>query len=726
MNAKSKKEYQAKSISSGNELLVSNSIKGTFSEADLMEIFMAKCQDFKLQFNEKLYQKFIDRQKELSTSKVLRMESCGFGPIAAGIIVNCIYQNHDIRVVYFSDNFLGDEGAYCFADLIYNSNSLIAVDLGSNRMTDNGTRTIFSSLRTNSSIACLNIGSKTSIGRNIIGPKTVIEISEMLKENKIISELNLSMTELNSINITGICPGLTINKTLTHLNLSNNNIKSSGAISVLKSLYHSNIIELKMASNHITDDVGPYLSAFLSKNKNISFLDLSVNELGNRFMSSISGQSATNSTLEELILSRNPIGGRGIAAFGAYIILNKKLRVLTVNGCMIETNGFIEFCSDLERNESLQILRIQHNPLTDDGIIKLSETIKNNKFLKEIDLELVEMTDKGAYQLFPSLLESNIENLSIRNNLVHDGNFIQKSIQNNQKLMKLDIEFNDINYSLHKEIMKIIAANQKRWKDNENQRIKYELNHITSSDIQLNEVRKEIKLQREEIYQLKLEKAELERYLKSSDEHRIKRINELDEKNNILGKEVSILMDDCRNQKSEIITKKSQIESDISQLSSKLAREIEVLKTEFKTYQACEGKMDRFNSRKEEEEEKLNKLYKDAKLKYLDMKTNFIAAWQLAHQEKDLIEISENNKEIVADEPKNDKKQTKTKTKSKKETSSKAKSGKSTKKKTDKKNDRKTDQLDPNAPVDPKKQVDETSKQPDDVLITVPGNKVKI
>lgn len=720
---KNRKNNQLKSIPSKNNTIFNPAITirnnifiGSFSEADLMEIFIAKCQDFKLQFNEKIYDKFIDRQKEHSTSKVLRMESCGLGPTAANIVANCIYQTPTLRVIYFADNFLGDEGAYCFADLIYNSNFLIALDLGSNRMTDNGTRTIFSSLKTNNSVSCLNIGSKTSIGRNIIGPKTVKEISEMLKENRIISELNLSMTELNSINIPGICPGLTVNKTLTHLNLSNNNIKSTGAISILKSLYNSNIMELRMAGNHITDDVSPFVSAFLCKNKKISLLDLSVNELGNRFMNSLVGQTALNSTLEELILSRNPIGGRGIASFGLFLVQNQKLKILTVNGCMIEANGFIEFCNELQRNESLEVLRIQHNPLTDDGVIKLSDAIKQNHFLREIDLELVEMTDIGAYQLFPSLLESNIENLSVRNNLIHDGSFIQKSIQNNQKLMKLDIEYNDINYTLNKEIMKIIAANQKRWKDDETQRIKYELNHITSSDIQLNEVRNKIKIQRDEIRVLKEEKEKLENYLITSDEKKTKRLNELDERNNVLGKEVAVLMDDCRNQKSEIISKKSKTESEISQLSSKLAREVEVLKTEFKTFEACEKKTNNFLAKKEEEEEKLNKLYNDAKLRYFDMKTNFIAAWQLAHEEKEMLEIGENNMDEV--EQKNDKKQPKSKAKSK-SSKSKSKSGKSSSKK---KNGpvQKTDQLDPNAPVDPKKQVDE------DILFTIPGNKVKI
>lgn len=690
--------------------------EGPFSQYELREIFIAKCEDFKLKFDEKLYQKFLDRQKELSTSKVLRMESCGLGPAAANLIVDSVFRRPNMRVIYFSDNFLGDEGAYCFADLIYTSNSLISIDLSSNRMTDKGTSIIFTSLKTNKSVSFLSIGSKTSIGRNVIGPKTVKEISEMLKENKVISELNFSMTELNSINIVGFCPGLSQNKTLTHLNLSNNNIKSSGAISVLKSLCHSNIIELRMASNHITDDVSPYVSAFLAKNEHITLLDLSANDLGYRFMASLAGPSAMTCTLKELILSRNPIGGRGISEFGTYLAQNQNLRILTVNGCMIDAKGFIEFCGDLQRNESLEVLHIQHNPLTDEGVIKFSHSIKHNKTLKEIDLELVEMTDPASYQLFPALLDTNIEIVSVRNNLIHDGAFIQKAIQNNQKLMKLDIDYNDISYSLTKEISKIIQANNKRWKDNEKQRIKFELNHITSSDIELQEVRKEIKSLKDEINALKLEKNELEEYLKTSDDKRIKRINELEERNNFLAKEVSVLMDDCRNQKSEMNLKRSQVESDISQLSERLAREIETLKTEFKSVEISDGRLNRFSSQKVAEEEKLNKSYKDAKLRYLDMKSNLITAWQLAREAKEINQID--NDKITNDQEKKDEKLA-SKGKGK---ISKSKSGKISKKKTK----AKIDQLDPNAPVDPKKQFDDSSNKTDDVLFTIPGNKVKV
>ena len=73
-----------------------NTIYGSFSKFELNEIFIAKCEDFKLQYSEKLFQKFLDRQKEISSPKVLHMESSGLGPSSSNILVNYIF----LRIIF--------------------------------------------------------------------------------------------------------------------------------------------------------------------------------------------------------------------------------------------------------------------------------------------------------------------------------------------------------------------------------------------------------------------------------------------------------------------------------------------------------------------------------------------------------------------------------------------------------------------------------------------------
>lgn len=69
------------------------------TEKELRAIFEAKCQDFKLTFQEKLFQRFLSRQSNYNSHKVLHLENSGLGPTAAQIVVESIYQHRNIVVV---------------------------------------------------------------------------------------------------------------------------------------------------------------------------------------------------------------------------------------------------------------------------------------------------------------------------------------------------------------------------------------------------------------------------------------------------------------------------------------------------------------------------------------------------------------------------------------------------------------------------------------------------
>lgn len=71
----------------------------SLSEEELRAIFEAKCQDFKLTFQEKLFQRFLSRQSNYNSHKVLHLENSGLGPTAAQIVVESIYQHRNIVVV---------------------------------------------------------------------------------------------------------------------------------------------------------------------------------------------------------------------------------------------------------------------------------------------------------------------------------------------------------------------------------------------------------------------------------------------------------------------------------------------------------------------------------------------------------------------------------------------------------------------------------------------------
>ena len=615
----------------------------SLSEEELRAIFEAKCQDFRLKFDEKAFQRFLQRQSKHNSHKVLHMEGCGFGPIAASLIVDTVFQHSNLVVINFSSNFLGDEGAKCFADLIYNTQCIISMDLSSNHMTDSGLKTIFTALCTNKSMVDLNIGSKTTIGRNKIGPLTIQEITKMLQTNKVLSELNLQMTELNSNNIFGLLPGFETSKTLTSLNVSNNNIKSKGTIALFKSLMNSSLIELSIADNSVTDDIAPFFVSLLQNCQTLRKIDLSGNKLGFRLTSAISGHISSEFQLDTLILSRNPLGGRGISSFGPYLSHNEKLERLNVNGCQIDAKGFIEFCEELSKNESLKIIEIQHNPLSDDGIIKFSEAIVEHPTLKFVDLEMTELSDPGCKALMKSISSptSNIIKLNLKNNLIHSGIIIQKALQDNTKILYLNIEFNNIEYKSTLDIQKLIQRNVQQYNANEKQRLMgrvFTANENAPRNIEsrLIQTRKEIKELRIIIAKLEEDKRNLEKLLKETTEHRIKTINDLEELNAKNETEFINMQDDNRNQRHEVLQRTQDIEDEIGQRNGRLSREVEKLKSEKKNNSSLDDKVISFQKEYQNENNIILGQYDDAKDKYKEAKNLLIVAWDNLKNQKEL------------------------------------------------------------------------------------------
>ncbi|OHT10445.1 hypothetical protein TRFO_20252 [Tritrichomonas foetus] len=615
----------------------------TLSEPELRAIFEAKCRDFKVKFEENHYQRFLRRQNQHRNKKVLHMEGSALGSIAAALIVETVFYHPRIVVVDFSDNSLGDQGARCFADLIINTHSIISIDLASNHMTDNGIYTIFTALRTNRSLVSLNIGSKSSIGRNTIGPKSIKEISEMLRVNNVISELNLSLTELNALNVQGLAPGLAANSTLTMLNLSNNNIKSKGAITIIKSIMKGGMIELRLSDNAIQDDIAPYLASLLQNCKSLKILDMSGNKLGFRTTSAISTNDAYHYSIEELILSRNPLGGRGVTALGSFLANSRKIKRINLNGCEIDYRGFQDFCENLARNESLELIEIQHNPLTDDGIVKLSDAIKEHPKLKAIDLEMTELSDKGCTALFEALIDTKITRVSLKNNLIHDGLIIQKALQDNEKLRKLNIEANDIDYKSTIEINRLLNVNQLNYKRKAAQRLLGRV--LTASkdapanvEARLHRTRNNIINERKTIADLIKTKEELEIKCQETKEKKEKTLTELDDKNNELASELAILTDDCRNKNQDARNALTNLENDIAQINARLVREIEIFKTENKTLSTLSAKIVSTDDEFFNEGRLLETQLHEAQEKYRIAKEQLVDAWRSIHAEMEAIE----------------------------------------------------------------------------------------
>ena len=160
------------------------------------------------------------------------------------------------------------------------------------------------------------LGSITLSGIHI-GDAEVNTLSDALKVNSSLTELNLQGNGIGDAGATSLSDALKINSSLAELNLHANEIGASGATSLSESLQiNSSVTELDLSRNYIGDSGAASLSNALEVNSSLTELDLQYNSIGDSGVASISNALNVNSSLTELNLSYNRIGDSGKKSLG--------------------------------------------------------------------------------------------------------------------------------------------------------------------------------------------------------------------------------------------------------------------------------------------------------------------------------------------------------------------------------------------------------------------------
>jgi Ran GTPase-activating protein (RanGAP) involved in mRNA processing and transport len=601
-----------------------------FTEWEYREIFEAKCFDSKSKFTEEHLARFLKHQRRKGFLKTFELASFGLGPLAARVLSNILLRHAGLRVLSIPGNAIGDKGARDISYLITYS-ALVSIDISTNRITDAGAAQVFSALKNSKTVYYLNIGSASGVGRNSLGRASVVELVEVLTQNQVLSELNIQMSELFTETVAPLSSGLAANSGLKILNLSDNNLLSRGIIRLFRYLRTSELTELYLSATHLKDDIGPYIEAFLQTNRTLKVLDLSSNVLTNRFCSCIALPLASGSTLEKLNLAKNPLGGRGIAVLGPALRTNSFLKVLNVSGCQIEPMGFKEFCAELVSNTVLKELSISRNPLRDEGLSWLKAVLEEHPALKTLDVELTEMDDSGARAIFMPIAKSlSMRKISVRNNLIHDGILIYKCVAENQNLRVCDVNLNVIDYRLIVEIENGIEANLKRWKERERRKCFVQAHSRTASHDELEVVRTSIAEERAIIKTLQTELAERREELEKTTVQKAENYVNLETRLNELIEMSGQTTDEVRTEISSHLREVEQLESEVSGLQNRLARETETASKEAKAFAVLEQRITTSKSNWVAELGDLSVSRQHAQTKYEDYKRNLIAAWQNA------------------------------------------------------------------------------------------------
>lgn len=620
------------------------SLKGSITTDEMRLIFIAKCQDFHIIPTPKLFERFLNHQSKKPFIKVFDMARCALGKGSAAILANILITKPLLKIVDISGNSIGDQGAFCFSKLISSSKNIISMNLSSNSITDEGSQLIFAEMTNNKHIISLNLGSDNGVGRNSIGAKSAQAIKVMLQSNNILSELDISMTEITCDMVTPIAQGIRQNSALQYFNISNNNIQSKGVNILLKACAQSKIKVLSMANNHIRDDSTQSFVNYITTNRNIETFDLSGNYLTKSFILGISYQ-LKSSSIVSLNLNNNPLKSEGIASLGHALNGECNMKYLSVVNCQIEVKGFVEFCDLISGNTSLVSLHLGHNSLLDEGAIRLSHVIKRHPSFKEIDLEMCEITQEGGKLLFAAFAQSQtIRRINIKNNLIHDGIVIQKCLNENPRIFYINTDYNTIEYKTSMEIQRLASENIKRWRSEQKNRVKDEVVKLAGVNEDLADARQSIIEEREFISILKNRIAESEEFQANQKVTNEKTNVELNDKYNQVSAVVNDYLLKTQLQKDELRSQANRRETEISNLSHKIENLGQSLKQHYIALQSVDHKITEIKKKHNNENDTLRIQYINAKNRYNDMKELFLEAWRKAQEEKRILQSAEKKK----------------------------------------------------------------------------------
>lgn len=217
-----------------------------------------------------------------------------------------------------------------------------------------------------------------------IKKKYILETMRELKYNKNITRLILNNTIFDRQISSTLSEVIKKNKTLLFLDISMINLeylhvfKITGALSTNSTIKH-----LKLKQTNIIDDGGLRIASMLFFNTSIISIDLSNNHLQDRECVAIAKALKVNKTLQNISLSNNEMDNNSATAFAEMLKINTTLTELALEKCDLD-EGSVAILKSLENNTTLTHINLRLNDMDYDKAI--AKLIKVNNTLTHIDI----------------------------------------------------------------------------------------------------------------------------------------------------------------------------------------------------------------------------------------------------------------------------------------------------------------------------------------------------
>ena len=319
-----------------------------------------------------------------------------------------------------------------------------------------------------------------------------VAISDILKFNTTLHELNVSYNGITYPTAKIIIEALELNRTLQILDISNNCLSDEGTVAISESLEKNIGIQvLNLSGNFITDIGTKSIAKLLQNTKTIlKALNLSQNLITSQGATRVAEAVILNATLLKLDISCNRLSDEGVAAISDCLKINTMIQELNISSNEITNVGAAKIAEALQLNASLTKLDISSNTLSIKGASAISNCLQNNKTLQELNISSAVLasnnraSDEEAFINFsPSnTLQCDIINifhvnkLDISNNTICSA-VISSCIKNNEFLQDLNISENQITSDGARSIAEAIAVNSKL------RRLDISKNHIDSEGL---------------------------------------------------------------------------------------------------------------------------------------------------------------------------------------------------------------------------------------------------
>jgi Ran GTPase-activating protein (RanGAP) involved in mRNA processing and transport len=440
----------------------------TVSDASI--VYQQKCLDLNLLPNPSAEKRFVEQFMNSISRRSLRFSGLGLGGRCVESVVDLLLSNPNLVYLDLSLNRIGDDGASALGGYFARDGALVCVDLRSNGIGIAGCIALLQGLRRNSHVTAVDLSAVDGIERNRVGTQGCQMLAAVLRENEVLSHLNLAMCGITADGCRWLNGSLLGNTSLVYLDLTANRFGSHGALNFLEGDgAFGHLTSLFLARNGIGDDASGLLCRHLEDCKTLRALDLSGNRLGQTFVRRLLVAFQNGARLSTLSLARNRIGAECEDAMHILIRDYPNLKHLNLAGNQFKDHALVQMADALSRNLTLLTLDLSATAMMDCGATAFAGVLAEHPSLQRLFLASNHISDVGGVSLGKALAcNKTVVILSLRNNELRDetATALLDALAVNTTVADVDVAYNDFSYRSYVKLTQTIEEHKRTLNSN--------------------------------------------------------------------------------------------------------------------------------------------------------------------------------------------------------------------------------------------------------------------